>query len=67
MEGVDELHPARHVVVADRVVAATFLAAVGMAGGDVTIEDARPDHMEMLLRKVSQMGVGPPWGRTGSG
>jgi UDP-N-acetylglucosamine 1-carboxyvinyltransferase len=28
-----------------------------MTGGDVTIADARPDHMEMLLRKVNQMGV----------
>jgi len=57
IEGVDELRPARHSVVPDRVVAATFLAAVGMAGGDITIADARPEHMEMLLHKVGQLGV----------
>jgi UDP-N-acetylglucosamine 1-carboxyvinyltransferase len=57
IEGVEELHPTQHAVVPDRVVAATYLAAVGMAGGEVTIADARPDHMEMLLRKVNQMGV----------
>ncbi len=57
IEGVDELHPVTHAVVPDRVVAATYLAAVGMAGGEVTIADARPDHMENLLRKVGQMGV----------
>jgi UDP-N-acetylglucosamine 1-carboxyvinyltransferase len=57
IEGVEELHPVRHTVVPDRVVAATYLAAVAMAGGDVTITDARPEHMEMLLRKVAQMGV----------
>jgi UDP-N-acetylglucosamine 1-carboxyvinyltransferase len=57
IEGVDELHPTTHVVVPDRVVAATFVAAAGMTGGDVTIADARPEHMEMLLRKVGQMGV----------
>ncbi len=57
VEGVDELRPTRHTVVPDRVVAATYLAAVGMAGGEVTIADARPDHMEMVLRKVNQMGV----------
>ena len=39
------------------MVAATFIAAAGMTGGEVTIADARPDHMEMLLRKVNQMGV----------
>ena len=57
IEGVEELRPARHAVVPDRVVAATYVAAVGMAGGEVTIEDARADHMENLLRKVQQMGV----------
>jgi UDP-N-acetylglucosamine 1-carboxyvinyltransferase len=57
VEGVDELHPTCHSVVPDRVVAATYVAAAGMTGGDVTIADARPDHMEMLLRKVNQMGV----------
>ena len=29
-----------------------------MAGGDVTIADARPEHMEMLLRKVEPDGRG---------
>ena len=51
------MHPARHNVVPDRVVAATYVAAAGITGGDVTIADARPDHMEMLLRKLGQMGV----------
>ena len=65
VEGVEELRPTRHTVVPDRVVAATYLAAVGMAGGDVTIADARPDHMEMLLRKVNQMGVATEMGPHG--
>ena len=38
-----------------------------MTGGDVTIADARPEHMEMLLRKVGQMGVGPPWAPRAAG
>jgi len=57
IEGVDELSPTTHRVVSDRVVAATFLAAVGLAGGDVVVEDARSDHMDMLLRKLSAMGL----------
>ena len=65
VEGVDELRPARHTVVPDRVVAATYLAAVGMAGGEVTLADARPDHMEMLLRKLGQMGVATEMGPEG--
>ena len=57
IEGVDELSPARHAVVPDRVVTATFLAAVGLAGGEVVVEDARIDHMAMLVRKLSAMGM----------
>ena len=65
VEGVDELHPTTHSVVPDRVVAATYLAAVGMAGGEVTIADARPEHMENVLRKMHQMGVGTDMGPGG--
>jgi UDP-N-acetylglucosamine 1-carboxyvinyltransferase len=57
VEGVDELQPASHHVVADRVVAATFLAAAGIAGGEVIVEDARIDHMTMVVGKLRQMGV----------
>lgn len=57
VEGVAELRPARHRVVTDRVVAATFLAAVGIAGGEVTVSDARIEHMEMLVRKLRDMGM----------
>jgi UDP-N-acetylglucosamine 1-carboxyvinyltransferase len=65
IEGVESLHPARHAVVPDRVVAATYVAAAAMTGGDVTIADARPDHMEMLLRKVGHMGVETAMGPDG--
>jgi UDP-N-acetylglucosamine 1-carboxyvinyltransferase len=66
VEGVESLRPVpRHSVVPDRVVAATYLAAVGLAGGEVTIADARPEHMEMLLRKVGQMGVSTEMGPGG--
>ena len=48
--------PPQHRVIPDRVVAATFLAAVGLAGGDVVVEDARADHMDMLLHKLGRHG-----------
>ncbi len=57
VEGVEALVPARHAVVPDRVVAATFAAAVGLAGGEVVIEDARHEDMEMLLQKLRQTGM----------
>jgi UDP-N-acetylglucosamine 1-carboxyvinyltransferase len=57
IEGVDELQPVEHVVVPDRIEAATFLAALGIAGGEITLEGARADHMDMLIEKLSEMGM----------
>ncbi len=57
VEGVEELIPVEHEVIPDRVEAATFLAAVGLAGGELTLEAARPDHMDMLMLKLGEMGV----------
>lgn len=56
IDGVAELHPADHEVVCDRVVSATYLAAGLITGGTVTVRDARAEHMEMLLRKLTAMG-----------
>jgi UDP-N-acetylglucosamine 1-carboxyvinyltransferase len=57
IEGVAELHPADHEVIPDRLEAATFLAAVGAAGGEVVVEGARHDHMSQLVRKFGEMGL----------
>ncbi len=57
VEGVDTLHPATHAVIPDRLVVATFLAAAGLTAGDVIVEDGRPDHMDMLIRKLGAMGI----------
>ncbi|HEX9992318.1 MAG TPA: UDP-N-acetylglucosamine 1-carboxyvinyltransferase [Acidimicrobiales bacterium] len=57
VEGVDELSPVEHTVIPDRVEAATFLAALGMAGGELTLVGARPDHMDMLITKLGEMGM----------
>ena len=57
IEGVDELQPVEHSVIPDRVEAASFLTAVGLAGGEITVEGARSDHMDMLIRKLGDFGV----------
>ena len=46
-----------HAVVADRIQAATYLAAVAVCGGEVVLRGARFDHMEMLVRRFDDMGV----------
>ncbi len=57
VEGVDELRPARHRVVPDRLGVATYLVAAGLAGGEIMVEDGRPEHMDMLIRKLAATGI----------
>ncbi len=57
VEGVEELRPVEYTAVSDRIEAATFMAALGVAGGEITLVGARLDHMAMLCRKLGEMGV----------
>lgn len=57
IEGVDELVPCEHEVIPDRIEAATFLAAVGVCGGEITITGTRHDHMDMLITTLGEMGM----------
>ena len=57
IEGVDKLRAVDHTVVSDRIEAATYLAAVGVAGGEITAVGARSDHMDMLCQKLGEMGM----------
>jgi len=51
------LRAADHAVVTDRIQAATYIAAVGVCGGEVVLRGARAEHMDMLLRRFADMGV----------
>lgn len=51
------LKPVSHRVVPDRIQAATYLAATAVAGGDVIVRGARPDHMHVLLKRIHDMGT----------
>ena len=57
IEGVDNLSPIEHTVIPDRIEAATYMAALGMTGGQIVIEEARLDHMEMFVEKLNEMGM----------
>ena len=57
IEGVEDLSPVEHEVVPDRIEAATYLAALAVAGGELTLAGARADHMDMLIAKLGEMGM----------
>jgi UDP-N-acetylglucosamine 1-carboxyvinyltransferase len=57
IEGVDELVPAEHSVVGDRIEAGTLVIAAATAGGDVTVEGIDLADLEMVARKLGEMGA----------
>ncbi len=57
IEGVDHLTPTRHRVIPDRIEAGTFAIAACATRGDVVLENARADHMDLALAKLSDTGA----------
>ena len=57
INGVPRLHGATHAVVPDRIEAGTYAVAAAMAGGDVTLTHARPEHLTALLERLQAAGV----------
>jgi UDP-N-acetylglucosamine 1-carboxyvinyltransferase len=57
IQGVAELHGAKHAVISDRIEAATFLCAVAATGGDITIRNTRVDIMDAALDKLREIGL----------
>ena len=57
IEGVDGLRPTDHIAVPDRIEAGTWAAAAVATQGDVTIENARPEHLELFLSKLRDTGT----------
>ncbi len=56
IHGVEELHPADHDVVPDRLEAGTYAVAGAITGGDVTVTGCNPDHLRMELTKLEAAG-----------
>lgn len=57
INGVDVLQPAEHRVVTDRIIAGTWAFAAAITQGDITINGARADHMEVMLDKLTSAGA----------
>jgi UDP-N-acetylglucosamine 1-carboxyvinyltransferase len=57
IEGKDTLDPFDHAIIADRIEAGTFMAAVGATGGTVTLEETPTEDLEPVIVKLRQCGV----------
>jgi len=57
VDGVARLHGARHAVLPDRIETGTYAMAVAMTGGDVLLQNARPELLQSALDVLTQAGV----------
>jgi UDP-N-acetylglucosamine 1-carboxyvinyltransferase len=55
--GADELSGFDHAIISDRIEAGTFMAAVGLAGGNVLIDGAPMDDLEPVIVKLRKAGI----------
>jgi len=56
IDGVDDLHPVDHAIIADRIEAGTLLVAAAITGGDILVQHAVPEHLEPVLQKLRATG-----------
>ena len=57
IEGVSSLHGAEHAIVPDRIEAGTYALAAAVTGGDVTVTQCRPEHLDALTSRLRQSGA----------
>ncbi|MBN1320644.1 MAG: UDP-N-acetylglucosamine 1-carboxyvinyltransferase [Thermoleophilia bacterium] len=57
VNGVDEMRPAEHTVLGDRIEAGTFLIAGAVTGGEVEVTGISPHVLDLFSSKLRSIGV----------
>lgn len=57
IEGVQELHGCRHMIIPDRIEAGTFMIIGAALGRELLIDNVIPQHVESLTAKLREMGA----------
>ena len=55
--GVKKLHGAEYTIIPDRIEAGTFMTAVAMTGGKVTVKNIIPIHIKPVTAKLREAGA----------
>lgn len=56
IQGVSELKPVIHDIIPDRLEAGSLLLAAAITGGQLDLQQARADHLDLFLLKLEEMG-----------
>ncbi len=56
IKGVERLHGCEYTIIPDQIEAGTYMIASAITGGDVTVNNLIPKHMDSLSAKLCEMG-----------
>lgn len=56
INGVSKLHGVDYSIIPDQIEAGTFMCAAAITGGDVTVNNIIPKHMESISAKLEEVG-----------
>ncbi|MCD7905267.1 MAG: UDP-N-acetylglucosamine 1-carboxyvinyltransferase [Clostridiales bacterium] len=56
VQGVDRLHGGEYTIIPDQIEAGTYMICGAITGGDVTVKNLIPKHMDSLTAKLEEMG-----------
>ena len=56
IKGVDKLHKTEYSIIPDQIEAGTFLFAAAATGGDITVKNVIPKHLEATTAKLLEIG-----------
>ena len=56
IKGVEKLHRTEYSIIPDQIEAGTFMFAAAATGGDVTVKNVIPKHLEAISAKLIEMG-----------
>ncbi len=57
INGVNKLHGTEYMIIPDQIEAGTYMIAAAITGGDITINNIIPKHMEAISAKLTEIGV----------
>lgn len=57
IHGVPALHGTSHRIIPDRIETGTFAVAAAITGGDVTLRECQPGHLEAVIAKLEEAGA----------
>lgn len=57
IQGVHALHGTEYEIIPDRIETGTFLCAVAVTGGEITLENCRPDTLDDVIAKLEEAGL----------